>query len=241
MSCDAVSSDDIRARLAKAQAILLDLDGTLIETDNRWAEMMAGRLAWLERLFPRLDTERLARAIVMRSEIPVNYLMMLMEHLGLDTNFFGIADRVRRSKGLATNQGVLAVNGTPALLEQLGEDYALAIVTTRGGKETRTFLDALDLLHFFSVIVTRQQVLRMKPHPEPILVAAQGLGKTPQRCVMVGDTVMDMRAAQRAGSIAVGVLSGFGHRQELERAGADLILDRAEQILSFLPQREAIQ
>ena len=53
---------------------------------------------------------------------------------------------------------------------------------------------------------------------------------------MIGDTTMDVRAGRRAGALAVGVLSGVGTRQELVRAGADLILERAEQLLDYLPQ-----
>jgi len=51
---------------------------------------------------------------------------------------------------------------------------------------------------------------------------------------MIGDTTADVRAAKRAGAYAVAVLSGFGVRGELEKAGADLVLPRAELLLEHL-------
>ena len=57
---------------------------------------------------------------------------------------------------------------------------------------------------------------------------------------MVGDTVVDIHAAKRAGAQAVGVLCGFGERQELIDAGADLILDSAAALADILLGRQAV-
>jgi phosphoglycolate phosphatase len=217
------------------QAILFDLDGTLIETDNRWVEVLAQKLVPLKRLLPRLDAHALARKLVMASETPTNYLMSLLEHLGLGSSFFGLADLLRRSKGLATRENSELVEGSEALLEALQGRYGLAVVTTRARPEACAFMQHSGIERFFPVIVTRQDVLRMKPHPEPVRKAAVLLGVNPEQCLMIGDTVPDIRAARRAGATAVGVLSGFGERPELERAGAHLILERAAQILDYLP------
>ena len=216
------------------EAVLFDLDGTLVETDNRWATIVSGKLRPLKRVFPQLDTDALGRKLVMASETPVNYAMSFLEHLGIGSGFFGLADRVRRSKGLATNEGAQPVAGSTALLEALQERYGLAIVTTRARREAHAFLEQLRFERFFPVVITRQDVLRMKPHPEPVYKAAALLGVDPSRCLMIGDTAMDIGSARRAGAYAVGVLSGFGERRELQHAGAHLILDRADQLLEYL-------
>ena len=79
----------------------------------------------------------------------------------------------------------------------------------------------------------------MKPHPEPVKTAAKLLGVPAGACLMIGDTINDILAARRAGAYAIGVLSGFGERRELERAGADLILDRCSghAVAAFLAGR----
>ncbi len=215
-------------------AVLFDLDGTLVETSNRWAEDLAERLAPLRRLSPRLDTEKLARAIVMGIEMPANYLISSLERLGLTGVISGIADRVRRSKGLAIRGQARLIEGSEALLEALAPQVKLAVVTTRARAEGHAFVRTAGFERFFPVVITRQDVWRMKPHPAPVLAAAEKLGVEAQRCILVGDTVMDVRAAKRAGAVAVGVLSGIANRQELEGAGADLILERADELLPYL-------
>ena len=216
------------------EAILIDLDGTLIETDNQWADKIGAKLAFLKRIRPGLDTNALGRSVVMAVEMPSNYVMSLFEHLGLGSSLFGLSDRLRRSKGLATRKGSELVEGSIELLKALADRYKLAIVTTRARPEAYAFLKQADIEQFFLAVVTRQDVIRMKPHPEPVRKAASLLGVAPSRCLMIGDTIMDIRSARRAGAYAVGVLSGFGTREELEKAGAQLILDRAFQLLNHL-------
>jgi phosphoglycolate phosphatase len=217
------------------EAILFDLDGTLVETDNRWAAMVAGRLEPLRRVFPRLDCDKLGRKVVMAIETPSNYAISLLEHVGLGSSFFGLADMVRQSKGLATQGASVTVEGTEELLTTLEGRYPLGIVTTRARPEAHSFLKRMQYHDLFSVVITRQDVLRMKPHPAPVRKAIDELNAAPERCIMVGDTTLDIRSARRAGAYAVAVLSGFGQREELERAGAHLILDRAVQLLDYLP------
>ena len=105
--------------LSAIEAILFDLDGTLVETDNRWARLMGQRLAFLRRLNRRLDTNRLGRDIVMAIETPSNYAISLLERLGLGKSIYGLADRIRRSKGLATRDASVLVEGTRELLGSL--------------------------------------------------------------------------------------------------------------------------
>jgi phosphoglycolate phosphatase-like HAD superfamily hydrolase len=126
------------------------------------------------------------------------------------------------------------VEGTHELLGSLDGRFRLAIVTTRARPEALSFLTQQALERYFPVIVTRLDVWRMKPHPAPIQRAAQLLGVGISRCLMVGDTTVDILAARRAGAVAVGVLSGFGEREELWRAGAHLVLGSAVELLSYL-------
>ena len=215
--------------------VLLDLDGTLIETDNRWAAQLARRIAPLRRVAPRMDADRVARDLVMAIEGPSNYAVAIMERLGLSNMVSGLADRVRRSKGLATRDASEMVEGTHRLLEGLRNRYRLAVVTTRARPEAMAFLEHMGVATYFQAVVTRQDVFYLKPHPEPVRKAAAMLGVPPERCIMIGDTTMDVLSARRAGAVAVAVTSGFGTQRELERAKADLVLDRAAQLLDHLP------
>ena len=218
------------------EAVFFDLDGTLVETDNRWARVLSEKLKRLKTILPHLDPDILARDLIMALEAPTNYAISICERLGMESTFFGLTDRIRRSKGLATREASVPVEGSRTLLESLHGRYKMAVVTTRARPEAKTFLNHIGAERFFSALITRQDVFRMKPHPEPLRKAAALLGVSPSRCLMVGDTAVDMRAARRAGAYAVGVLSGFAVRVQLERAGAHLILERAVQLLEHLPE-----
>ena len=185
------------------EAVLFDLDGTLIETDNRWAAQLADLLAPVHRCFPRCDTDAVARRLVMSIEVPSNYAVAVIERLGLSNLVSGLADRVRRSKGLATRDASELVEGSEQLLEALAGRFKLAVVTTRARREALAFIARWGFDRYFPVVVTRQDCWWMKPHPAPVLKAAEELGVPPERCIMVGDTVMDVRAARRAGAYAV--------------------------------------
>ena len=69
-------------------------------------------------------------------------------------------------------------------------------------------------------VITRDLVERAKPDPHLFLAAAQQLGMDPRHCFVVGDSIWDLLAAQRAGSLGIGVLSGGYGREELQAAGA---------------------
>lgn len=220
------------------EVILFDLDGTLIKTENRWAAIFARGLEPLRCLFPDLDTDLWGHKMMMAVETPSTYVISLLERMGVDSSFFGLADLVRKSKGLATQETSLMIKGTEELFAILKDRYVLGIVTARARPEAQDFLQRMQYQDLFSVVITRHDVFRLKPHPAPVQEAIDRLNVPPQRCIMVGDTALDVRAARRAGAYAVGVLSGFDRREELERAGAHLILERAILLLDHLPSQQ---
>ncbi len=211
-------------------ALLFDLDGTLLDSDDQAVEALARRLA---RLGFR-DSQRAARRLVMALETPGNAFLTLLDALGLDVPLTGLTDRLRRWRGLRTPANFRLVADTDQALRVLSDRYRLAVVTTRGRRDAAAFLDQFALGSLFEVVVTRESTWRLKPHPAPILHAAQALDLPSERCAMVGDSSVDVRAARRAGAWAVAVLCGFGERRELERAGAHLILSSPADLPSAL-------
>ena len=120
------------------------------------------------------------------------------------------------------------------MLVALAQQYVLAIVTTRGDERTRRFLSDSHLERLFGAVITARTTRRTKPHAEPVLRAAAVLGIPVEACLIVGDTTVDIRSGRAAGAQTVGVLCGFGERQELERAGADSILTTTAELASLL-------
>jgi HAD superfamily hydrolase (TIGR01549 family) len=211
-------------------AVLFDLDGTLIDTDDQAVERLARRLQKLR--WP--NPNNAARRFVMAAETPGNAFITLLDLFGLDTALKSLSDRLLSLRGLRTRANFRIMAGTDDMLGELSGRYRLAVVTTRDRTDTEAFLDQYSLNGLFEVLATSESTWRLKPHPSPVRYAAQQLGVHVERCVMVGDTTVDVKSARRAGAWAVAVLCGFGERQELERAGAHTILDHTAHLPSLL-------
>jgi phosphoglycolate phosphatase-like HAD superfamily hydrolase len=85
-------------------------------------------------------------------------------------------------------------------------------------------------------MVTRDLVRHAKPDPDLFLAAAALLGVKPEHAMVVGDSVWDLLAARRAGSLGIGLQSGGYGREELERAGAYRVYADPAEMLSRLDE-----
>jgi len=119
------------------EALLFDLDGTLLDSDDEGVEALA---RWLERLRVR-DARYRARRIVMRMETPVNALMTALDVVGLDTPLLGFSEWLRHRRHRTTPRFRI-VPGAEEALRLLARSYRLAVVTTRGRKDAQTFLES---------------------------------------------------------------------------------------------------
>ena len=86
------------------------------------------------------------------------------------------------------------------------------------------------------VVITRDMVRYAKPDPDLFIAAADRLGVSIHDSVVVGDSVWDLLAAQRARAIGVGVLSGGYGQEELERAGAYRVYKDPKDLLDHLDE-----
>ncbi len=215
-------------------AILFDLDGTLIETDDLVVETLARRLQAVRWLLPRRDPARAARRWLMAAEGGATRVLGLLDRVGLDDNVLGLGDWLRRMRGLTAPPDFRPVDGVVEMLHDLARRYHLAIVTTRSHRSAEVFLAQQGLDGLVQVIVGREDTWRIKPHPSPVRHAADQLGVPVERCLMVGDTTADIWAARSAGARSAGVLCGFGGEDELDRAGADRILKTTSELKDWM-------
>ena len=209
---------------ADIQGWFFDLDGTLMDTDDQTVESLAHRL----RFMGEARAARLARRIVMFSETPMNGVITMLDMVGLDAVLFG----VRRMLKSEIEPTFRIIDGVKPMLAYLAERAQLAVVTTRSHDDAMAFLEHHELTDLFKLVVTQSTTKRLKPHPQPVLYAAEQLGLAPEACVMVGDTPVDVLSGVRAGAFAVGVLCGFGEENEMWRAGAHVILPSTADLLT---------
>lgn len=128
-------------------------------------------------------------------------------------------------------------DGTKELLLGLRKASLQAGIITRNcEKAVRTVFP--DIHAYCPVVVCRNDVRRVKPHPEQINLALSRLGSSPGRCIMIGDHPIDIETGKNAGTRTAGVLTGHFREEDFLRAGADLVLREAPDILTRLkPER----
>jgi len=198
-------------------AFLFDLDGTLV--DSVYNHVAAWHEA-LEAEGIELSFWRIHRKIGMSGGLFTN---VLLRETGLEFDARRI-ERLRRSHATIYNRRsdrVRPLPGSRELLRYLSDAQIPWAIATSGRMETaRPVLATLGVDADAIPVVTRDQVEYAKPDPDLFLAAAERLNVAIDASCVVGDSVWDMLAAQRARTLGIGVLSGGYGREELERAGA---------------------
>ena len=206
----------VQYREPPVPAFLFDLDGTLI--DSVYQHVIAWRNA-LAMVDIDLSVWRIHRRIGMSGGL---FVAALLRETGRTLSEADI-EAVQQAHGteyLAQADSVRPLPGAAELLAALtGRGVPWAIATS-GYRKTASHALAMLGLPADAPMVTRDMVRHAKPDPDLFLAAAALLGVEPQQAMVVGDSVWDLLAARRAGSLGVGLMSGGYGRDELERAGA---------------------
>lgn len=215
--------------LSRIKALCFDVDGTLSDTDDMYMQKIT-------RFFPRFlfkDPDKTARRFIMWIEAPGNALLGLADTLGLDDEMVAVINWISRHRKQSSKQFLL-VPGVDEMLKQFHGRYPMAVVSARDEHGTMTFLEQFDLVKYFDVIVTGLSADYTKPYPDPVLLAAKKMNVAPENCLMIGDTTVDIRAGKSAGTQTLGVLCGFGEEPELQKMGADIIVEDTTKLLEIL-------
>lgn len=213
-------------------AFLFDLDGTLIDSVYQHVT------AWQEALDAcgiALSVWRIHRRIGMSGGL---FLNALQRETGqaLDAGTLARLTTLHREGYLRRVGSVAPLPGARELLASLAALGVPFAVATSGGEAVAGAGLALLGLGPEVPIVTRDQVRRAKPDPDLFLAAAKSLGVVPARSFVVGDSVWDLLAAQRAGSLGIGLLSGGYGLEELQAAGAYRVYDDPADLLAHLEE-----
>jgi phosphoglycolate phosphatase-like HAD superfamily hydrolase len=220
--------------LDRIQAICFDIDGTLANTDDAYIQRAARWLTPLRLLKCGMNPEHTARRLVMAIETPANTFVALLDRLHLDQLLGPVVNGLYRLRGASPSWQIELIPGAAESARRLAQRYPLAICTARESASTRAFLRAHGMESLFACVATARSARRAKPHPAPLLWVARQLGLPPDGLLMVGDTAVDILTGRRAGAQTIGLLCGFGEREELVAAGADLVLDNPVQLVSLL-------
>lgn len=196
------------------KAVLLDMDGVMVDSEHQWKLLEVPFLAGLLGRWTDADHERIVGLSV------VDLHGFLVREHGLK---LGREEFLKRSEGQAQEVYRERVALAPGLLEAL-EDWrsngvALGVASSSHRRWIRIVLERFKLEGYFTAVVSGDDVEgRTKPHPDIYLKAAAGVSAAPKDCVAVEDSSIGLTAAKTAGMRCVAYRSGTNDSQDLSMA-----------------------
>ena len=117
-------------------------------------------------------------------------------------------------------------------LQQAG--YKLGCVTNKAEQFTVPLLKALGIFDRFGIVVSGDTLAEKKPHPLPLLHAAEFFGVKPEKALMLGDSMSDVKAARAAGFQIICMSYGYNHGIDIRDSNPDAVLDSMAELQSLL-------
>ncbi|HYI99104.1 MAG TPA: HAD family hydrolase [Thermoleophilaceae bacterium] len=201
-------------------SVLLDIDGTLVDTNYHHA------LAWQRALRAHdviVPAWRIHRHIGMGGD-------QLLPAVAGDEVERRIGDAVRETEGERYAELIGEIELLPGARELMlalkERGHAVVLASSAKADEVDVYLDRLDARDVVDDWTTSADVEATKPEPDLVLAALEKAGGDAE-AILIGDSVWDCRAAERAGIRSIGVLTGGFSEAELREAGASAVYESA--------------
>ena len=217
--------------IAALSTILFDLDGTLLDTAPDLAHAM-NQIRAEQDLAP-LSLEAIRPHVSHGSNAMTRFGFDIEEHTA---DFMKIRQRLLEAYRQNIALHTRLFDGMDELLCVLERRHIhWGIVTNKPGWLTDPLLASLALYDRAACIVSGDSTPRSKPHPDPLLHAAELLGVRPDECMYVGDAKRDIDAGRRAGMFTVVALYGYIAADDMpETWGADASISSPREITRWL-------
>lgn len=201
--------------MKKYDAIIFDLDGTLLNTLDDLADSVNYALRTMQ--MPERTLEEVRQFV----GNGVRHLMELAVPQGTDNpQFEQTLETFREYYGIHCNDRTKAYEGVLPLLRELkDEGYALAIVSNKPDSAVKE-LSKIYFEDMVKVAIGECEGVAKKPAPDTVYAALRELGIPRDRAVYVGDSDVDIMTAKNAGLPCISVLWGFRDRDFLAEHGA---------------------
>ena len=217
--------------MVSTTAVLFDLDGTLADTVPLISEHIAATIT------------SFGVAVEPISVVP--YIGRPLEFALAELSGFGAVDeRIGHMvtgyheswRGAINEQGdELLLPGVHYMLKALREDgWRIAVVTAKTTPEAVHLLERIGIRDDVEVVVGNDQVANGKPAPDSVLLGLRLLDAPLEGAWYVGDAASDMEMAMAAGTRAMGITTGASPREALLAAGAEIVVDSADEVTASL-------
>ncbi|HHB92267.1 MAG TPA: phosphoglycolate phosphatase [Thioploca sp.] len=216
--------------LNRPELVLVDLDGTMVDTAADLAYATDGMLSKLN--LPQQGEVRVrtwvgngvktlvARALEAKMN-PNPDPELLEQALDIFNILYASVNGVYSQPYAGVIEGLDWVKS---------QNINLACITNKAEKFTLPLLKEKGLDGYFSLVISGDSLPKKKPDPMPLLHAAKHFNVDPKKSLMIGDSTNDVKAARAAGFQILCVTYGYNHGQDIRLSNPDAILDSLEQI-----------
>ncbi len=210
------------------QAVIFDLDGTVLDNEYKWEEAFRG--------------------VANRNGIRCPLVGNRWIHepgIGISPNWEKLVEKGDRADKLSRetwelyqmeySQSLSLREGIVELVSAIKEKgWLTALATGSNWDVVEKELEQLDMYLAFDVTTTGEEVLAQKPDPEIYLLTSQKLGVDPEECVVIEDSLAGVQAAVDAGMKVVAITSDYATREEIKKAGVNLLVDYLNEVMVVL-------
>jgi HAD superfamily hydrolase (TIGR01509 family) len=217
----------MRVTKLKAKGIFFDLDGTIV--DSREAYLEAARTA-----FQAVGQE----PPEMKAALEIPRRLEQKQPLSpiVKGNIRKFLDVYLKTYYSITTDKTKPLPNISATLERLSKKVKLALITMRSVPKQNIIkeLERFNIAQHFTHVATAMDTHKPKPSPEALIKCVKVMDVQMCDCVIVGDSISDIKAGKAAGAKTAAVLSGLFSRQELAKEQPDLILKDATALPNFI-------
>jgi HAD superfamily hydrolase (TIGR01509 family) len=207
-------------------AVVFDLDGVLIQSEELWADV---RRAFVLEHGGRWH-DNSARAMMGMSSI--EWSRYLNEDLGVPLTPESISQEVVARMEARYRQRLPLVSGARAAVQRLAARWPLALASSANRPLIDLVLDVADLRAYFDATVSSEEVSRGKPAPDVYLEAARRLGVEARLCVAIEDSSNGIRSAKAAGMRVVAMPDPANPPDPAALAEADVTITSLDELTS---------
>ncbi|MBG0569078.1 HAD family hydrolase [Actinoplanes aureus] len=206
------------------KAVVFDLDGVIIDTEEVWEEVRRGYVAEHGREFLPDTQDR------MMGMSTGEWSAHLADEVGVPRTAEQVAADVLGRMAARYREALPLIPGSVEVVRALGARYRLALASSSARILIDQVLETAGLTGEFEVTLSTEEVPRGKPAPDVYLTAVAGLGLTPADCVAIEDSSNGLRAAGAAGLTVIAVPHGVYPPAADALAQAKLVVDSITEV-----------